>query len=204
MSEKIRILLAVSILIICFSGCVSLNGNLPFEYQPSLLSSSHTIDKKVGMDLFQDGRPKDDVENTESIKDISEKITSKLIEDFEKSKLFEDLHFSQRVEDDLIIEGTVNRFMWEMHMTPIVYIPLVNFAVYFGATCIKSNGIADITLVVKDAKNGKALGTFQADSKVSESYTMYKMKAGAAGAELAEAFRTVAKDLKQQIAKIIK
>jgi len=203
MKKKLGYLLIIGVTILCFSGCASLNGSVPFNYQPSLLASTETINKTAGMELLIDQRPEKDEAYTKSIKDVSEKVTSKLIEDFEQSRLFENIHFSQEVGDDFIIEGVVNRFMWKMYATPISYIPLINLVIYFGVPCSESYGIAEITLIVKDARSGKILGTFKSESKVTDVYTLYNVKAGEAGAELAEAFRNVAKDLKEQIVRKI-
>ena len=201
--KKISLFIA-SILILFSTGCASLNGNVPFQYQPSLLASSETINKDAGMNLLIDQRPEGDKSYTKSIKDIPEKVTSKLIEDFEKSRLFKDIHFSSKTGDALIIEGTVNRFMWKLYDTPIGYVPLLNIVLFFGVPCYESYGIADITLTIKDSANNRVLGKFHSESKVTDEYSIYNFKAGEAGAELAEALRNVAKDLKQQIAHSIK
>jgi hypothetical protein len=197
-------LVGICILAVLLCGCASLNGDVPFRYQPSLLPATKTIEKTAGMNLLIDKRPHGDVAYTESIKDVTEKITSKLIEDFEESRLFKDIHFSVQTDDDLIIEGSVNRFMWKMYATPITYIPLLNIIIYFGVPCNEAYGVVDISLVVKEAASGKVLATFQADSKVVNSYSLYNFKAGEAGAELSEAFRNVAKELKEQISQNIR
>ena len=178
------------------SGCASLNGDVPFRYQPSLISSVKKVDKTVGLNMLSDKRPEADLAYTKSIKDISEKVTSKLLEDFEKSKMFKEIHFPAQAGDDIIIDGTINRFMWKLYATPISYIPILNLACYFGVPVNDVYGIAGIALEVKDSKSGKIIGKFEESSRVDNSYTLYNFKAGEAGNELQDAFRDVSKLLK--------
>ena len=89
--------------------------------------------------------------------------------------------------------------MWKMYATPISYIPVVSLLIYFGVPCQEAYGLATITLELKDQKTGAILGTFKETSKVTTAYTLYNFKAGEAGAELSEAFRDIAKKLKEAI-----
>jgi len=187
------------IVTIALSGCASLNGDVPFRYQPSLISSAKKIDKTAGLNMLVDKRPGSDIAYTESIKDISEKVTSKLLEDFDKSKLFKEIHYPAQPGDDIVIDGTIDRFMWKLYATPISYIPGINLLVYFGIPCNEAYGIANISLTIKDTKTDKAIGSFNEESKVNSSYTLYNFKAGDAGSELSEAFRDVAKKLKEDV-----
>lgn len=194
---KALLILALLFLLISLCGCASLNGNVPFQYQPSLISSTKTIDKTVGLNMLFDKRSEKDIKYTESIKDISEKITSKLLEDFEKSKIFKEIHYPARPEDDIIISGTIDRFIWQMYSTTINYIPGINLAIYFGVPCYKAYGAAGITLEIKDTESGLTIGTLKKTSEIETPYSLYNFKAGEAGAELADAFRDVAKQLKE-------
>ncbi|HOX54228.1 MAG: hypothetical protein PHI86_00550 [Candidatus Omnitrophica bacterium] len=186
-------------LLLVVSGCASLNANVPFEYQPSLVANARTIDKVVGLNMLLDKRPESDIAYTKSIKDVSEKITSKLLEDFDKSKIFKEIHYPAQSKDDITINGTVDRFMWKLYSTPISYIPLLNLVIYFGVPCYESYGVADITLEIKDNRTGAIIVTLKESSKIETSYTLYDFKAGEAGAELSDAFRDVAKKLKEDI-----
>lgn len=195
-------MVAVSVLfffLVVLYGCASLNNNIPFQYQPSLISSTKKIDKIVGLNMFLDNRSEGDRAYTQSIKDVSEKVTSKLLEDFEKSKIFKEIHYPLQTKDDIAISGTINRFMWKLYSTPISYIPGINLVIYFGVPCYEAYGIAEITLEIKDNKTGKVLGTLQESSRVDTSYSIYNFKAGEAGGELADAFRDVAKQLKEDL-----
>ena len=73
----------------------------------------------------------------------------------------------------------------------------MNLVIYFGVPCNEAYAEADITLEIKDSQTGAIIGTIQESSRVENAYTIYNMKAGEAGAELSEAFRDVAKKLKQ-------
>jgi hypothetical protein len=197
--NKVLPLFILVLLFVMFSGCASLNSSIPFQYQPSLISLTQTINKTVGLNMLIDKRPEGDVAYTKSIKDLSEKVTAKLLEDFNKSNLFKEIHYPAQPGDDIVINGTVDRFMWKMYMTAIGYIPLINMFVYFGAPCYESYGVAGITLEIKDNKTGKIIGTLSESSKIETSYTIYNFKAGEAGTELQEAFRDVAKKLKEDL-----
>jgi len=189
------------LVLLCFGlyGCASLNSSVPFRYQPSLIASNKTIDKVVGLNLLSDKRPEIDVSYTKSIKDISEKVTAKLLEDFDKSKLFKEIHFPARTTDDIVISGTIDNFIWKMYATPINYIPVLGLVVIFGVPEYEAYGIAGITLEIKDNKSGTIIGKLEETSRQESEYTMYNFKTGEAGAELEEAFRDVAKKLKEGV-----
>ena len=123
MIRKIGYIFVLGIFVIVLSGCASLNGNVPFRYQPSLLSSTKKIDKVVGLNMLIDKRPEIDAAYTKTISDVSEKITSKLLEDFNTSKIFKEIHYPPQQGDDIVINGTIDRFMWKFYSTPIAYIP---------------------------------------------------------------------------------
>jgi hypothetical protein len=149
--------------------------------------------------MFEDLRPQKDKGYTKSIKDLSEKVTAKVIEDFEDSKIFDAVNYPPQETDDLIINGKINRFMWQMYSSTISYIPGVNLAMYFGAPAYEAYAITDISLEIKDSKTGKILGTFTEQSEIKNPHTLYNVKAGEYGAELAETFRDVVKTLKEDI-----
>lgn len=200
MSRKIGYLLVLlGICIIVLSGCASLNGDVPFRYQPSLASYNRKIDKTVGLNMFVDKRPDADKAYTESIKDVSEKVTSKLLEDFDKSKIFKEIHYPSQTGDDIVINGAIDRFTWKFYAKTIYYIPGLNLVCYFGVPYADAYGIAGITLEVRDNKTGKVLYSFAEESKMVNSYTFYNVKAGDSGAELSEAFREVGKKLKEDL-----
>jgi hypothetical protein len=198
--RKSLALAAIACGILLSSGCASLNSSVPFQYQPSLVSSGQQIEKSAAFTLLTDDRPENDRKYTKSIKDVSDKITSKLIEDFQASRLFKDVHYLPQDNDDIIISGTIRRFKWKLYATPISYIPYVNLVLVFGIPSTTAYGVVDIELVLQNKTTGEELGRFSAASEVKTHYTMYNFKSGEAGAELAECLRDVAKDLKRDIA----
>ncbi len=153
-----------AIVVILVSGCASLKGDVPFRYQPSLIPVTQKVDKIAGINMLTDNRPKGDISYTVSIKDISEKVTSKLLEDFEKSKIFTEIHYPAQLDDDIVINGTIDRFIWKLYATPVAYIPLLP---YFGVPCYEAYGIAGVTLKMQDNKTGTLFGEFSEESKVS-------------------------------------
>ena len=202
MLKKVLCVMIISVFLLISSGCASLNGNVPFQYQPSLTSFAKKIKRVVGLNMLRDRRPEKDRAYTKGIKDLPEKVTSKMLDDFRYSNMFTEIHFPAQKEDDLVINGTINRFKWKMYAMPIAYIPYVNFIMFFGLPATEAYGIVDIHLQVKDNQSGAILGSFKESSEVKSTYTIYNTKAGEAGAELAEAFRDVVKKLKQDIMNI--
>jgi len=188
-------------LLACISflgGCASLNGNVPFQYQPSLNSSEKKIDSSVGLNLLTDARPDKDKQYTKSINDVPEKITAKFLDDFKASGMFTDIHYPARPGDDVVINGTVDRFKWKLYIQGWVYIPYVGLALELvGVPCVKAYGTAAVALQIKDNKTGAVLGELLEETETISEYTLYNQKAGEAGAELAESLRTVAKKLKE-------
>ncbi len=191
------LLLPVLFFITTCYGCASLNANVPFRYQPSLVSSAKKIDKTVGLNMLLDKRPEGDIAYTKSIKDISEKVTAKLLEDFKVSNIFKEIHYPAQSGDDIVINGTIDRFIWKLYATPISYIPILNLVCYFGVPINEAYGIATIALEIKDNKTGSIIGVIEGTSRTDNSYTLYNFKAGEAGTELEEAFREAAKKLKE-------
>jgi hypothetical protein len=153
----------------------------------------------VGLNMLVDDRPSGDIAYTKSIKDLAEKVTSKILEDFDKSKLFKEIHYPAQPGDDIVINGTIDRFMWKLYATPISYMPFLCLVVYFGVPCNEAYGIAGITLEVKDNKTNSLIAKLVESSKMESQYTLYNFKAGEAGSELEEAFRDVAKKLKEDL-----
>ncbi len=197
MNKKWIYLFMLSLFIL--SGCASLNGNVPFQYQPSLTSANKKINKIVGLNLLVDKRPKEDISNTESIKDLPDKITSKLLEDFQKSEIFAKIHYNTEAEDEIVINGSINRFKWKATPNGLMFIPFLNLLIYFGIPTYDITGVTVITLEVKDNKSGQIIKTFRESSESENTYNLYNFKTGDAGAELAESFRDVAKKLKEDL-----
>jgi hypothetical protein len=172
---------------------------VPFKYVPSL-ASGETINLRAGLQTLADERPEDDRSATESIADVPDKVTAKLIEDFRASQVFATLDFPiQQDKDDLILQGAIKRFYWKMKPSPITFIPVINLVLYFGVPARYVDGIASLCLRVIRAKTGQTLAEYEKSSTRTENYTLYSFKAGEAGAELAEAFRDVVKQIKDAI-----
>ncbi len=180
-------------------GCYTLNGTVPFKYVPSL-SSGDSIEMRAGMERLADKRPSNDKSSTENIDDVSDKVTAKLLEDFRASQLFTGLDLPpQKGKNDLILRGDIKRFYWKATPSPIAFIPIVNLAAYFGAPVTFIEAVVAIQLEVVSTKSGQVVATYERTATREDSYTIYRRTAGEAGAELAEAFRDVAKQLKESI-----
>lgn len=180
-------------------GCVTLNGSVPFKYVSSL-PTGEPISLRAGMEKLVDSRPEDDRSATKSISDVDEKITSKLLEDFRSSQLFTAVDFPiQRDKDAVIIKGEIKRFYWKLTPSPVIFIPLIQLLMYFGVPIYDVVGVADIHVQLVNPATGQILKEYDKSSTKTESYTLYNLKAGEAGAELAEAFRDVSKQIKESI-----
>lgn len=190
------IIIFVVFITVLVSGCASLNANTPFRYQPFLLTSNTQIDNIAGLNLFLDHRPKNDITYTKNISDIPEKITAKLLEDFNSSHIFKELHYPSRDNDDIVINGKINRFTWKLYSTPLGYIPFLS---YLGISTLEAYGIADITLEIKDNRNGNIIATIQESTAIKNAFSVYNFKIGDSGSELEDAFRDVGKKLKKAL-----
>jgi hypothetical protein len=198
MKRYFHVFLCCTITII-LTGCASLNGNGPFQYPNSLVTFQSPVDKIVGMKLLTDNRPEADKENTIRISDVPEKISARLLADINSSKIYGDIHYPSRSGDMVIIEGSIDRFMWKYTPEPYAVIPLVNLILYFGVPSAHATGTAQITLEVKNAQSGKLLGKFTESASNTSTFTMYNRNAGESGGELADAFREVVKKLKEDL-----
>lgn len=199
----------IGLMIFCFAGillqgCATLNGSVPFKYVPSL-ATGEPSNLRVGMEKFVDKRPDDDRSATESINDVDEKVTAKLLEDFRSSQIFTAIDLPvQRENDDLIMQGEIKRFYWKLKPSPIVFIPFISIAVYFGAPTYYVDGIAKLDVRFVNPKTGEVVASYDKSSTKAETYSIYSFKAGEAGAELAESFRDVSKQIKEAIFSDIK
>ncbi len=145
---------------------------------------------------MMDDRPKSDSIYTKNISDIPEKITAKLLEDFNASHIFKELHYSSRGSDDIVINGRVDRFTWKLYSTPLGYVPLVS---YFGISTLQAYGVATITLEIKDNHSGAVIATIQESAAIKNAFSVYNFKIGDSGSELEDAFREVGRKLKQAV-----
>jgi hypothetical protein len=182
------------------SGCSTLNGSVPFHYVPSL-SSMHQNSAVLGMEKFVDRRPAEDQEATKSIPDIDEKITAKVLDDLKSSRMFADIHFPARNnEDNLIIKGEIKRFYWKTKHNPIKFIPMVQMLLLLGITSHNVEAVVELKVQLLDAKTGAVLSEYDKTSIKTDSATLYVNTSGESGSELAEAFRDVVKQIKDSLA----
>jgi hypothetical protein len=162
-------------------------------------------DAAIGMDKFVDSRPADDREVTKAIPDVDEKVTSKVLEDFRSSGMFARVDFPARADKDaFIVKGEIKRFYWKTKHNPIKFIPFVNLLLLLGITSYNIEAVVDLRVQILDAKTGAVLSEYDKTSTKTESATLYDNKSGESGAELAEAFREVVKQIKDGIAGDIK
>jgi len=193
-------------LVMSFSGCTHLNSEVPFSYEPSSVAVSKNIEKTAGFNLLLDKRPESDIAYTDVIKDVSEKVTVKIIEDFDRSKIFKEIYFPLRGNEDVVINGTLNRFMWKKHVWKWEYIPGVDLLLeLMGVPGMTFDATADITLEFKDAKSGEVLGVFRQSSTTTRTVNAYANPLPQnVGGELSDAFREVVNKLKCDLLEKIK
>jgi hypothetical protein len=197
------------ITIFCFAavliqGCATLNGTVPFKYVPSL-ATGEPSNLRLGMEKLDDKRPDDDRLATKTIDDVDEKVTAKLLEDFRSSQMFSVIDFPiQKDKDDLIMKGEIRRFYWELHPIPIVFIPFINILLAFDIPTYYADGTTELNVKLVSSNTGKVLAEYDKTSTKTETYSLYNFKDGEEGAELAEAFREVSKQLKEAILSDIK
>jgi hypothetical protein len=180
-------------------GCATLNSSVPFKYVPAL-TVAEPNQLIVGMEELVDTRPEKDLKATKSISDVADKATATLLQDFRTSRIFDELHYPpQPGKDTYIIKGEINRFYWKYSPSPIVFIPCVGCLVYAGVPAGSAKGICEISLQVTDARTGAVVAQYNATDTRKSDYTIYNMKTGEHGAELADTFREVSKQFKDAI-----
>lgn len=202
MSDNLRntTVVAVLVLVISAAGCATLKGSSPFRYVPSL-AVAEPVDWTVGVQKLEDKRPDDDRSATHSIPDIDDKVTAKVIEDLRVSRVFRAVEFPSKSEkNDVIVKGEIKRFYWKLTPNPIALIPVANFAVYFGAPVNRLEGIATLRVQLVNSRTGVTIAEYEKTSTRTDRSTLYELKAGEIGSELAEAFRDVMKQIKDAIA----
>lgn len=197
--------LGLGALLVCavsFSGCTTLKGNVPFQYQPSLISTSKKIDKTVGINLIEDARSQDQIKSMDkAIKDVPNKVTYKIMEDLRVSSIFKEVNFPAKETDDIVINGKLNKFNWKVNTN---FFALFTYLYIFGLPIEEHVGEVDITLELVDKHSGRVLAVVQGDDVEKVSYTMYNMSVGEFGSELAEAFRESVKEAKEKMISEIK
>lgn len=194
--RELALALALALLL---QGCATLVGTVPFKYVPSL-ATGEPFSLRLGMEKLADKRPDGDRSATESIPDVDEKVTAKLLEDFRSSQMFASVDFPlQSDKDDLVLKGEIKRFYWKLTPSPIVFIPIINLLIYFGVPVHDAEGVAQLSVQLASSKTGKIVAEYDKNSTRTATFTIYNFKAGEAGSELADAFRDVAKQIKDAI-----
>lgn len=153
-------------------GCATYDINMTaFEYIPSL-PSSEPINIRVGIEKLLDKRPETDPSTTKDTVDLDGRITHKLFEDFQSSKIFSEVDYPVKKEKDvLIIKGDIKRF----YCKDTFY--------YGGITSFKTEVNLYVQLV--DSGTGKVVAEYDKSSLRKDS--------------LSEAFRDVVKQIKENI-----
>ncbi len=181
------------------AGCVRVDKNIPFEYWPSAISPEKRIPKTIGFDLLVDKRPRREQASMKDAGDVAQRVTAKLAQDFDASRIFQKVHYPSVEGDVFVISGTIRRFSWKLHEIPLAHIPLINYVTVLGFPLGLAEGITDIQVELRDRRSGQVLGSFSETSKVSAPYNFYDVSAWGAGMELAESFRHVAEKLKRDV-----
>lgn len=172
---------------------------MSFHYVPSL-NTGRQNNATLGVEKFADSRPADDKVATESISDIDDKVTSKILEDLRVSHMFSSIDFpASREKDDLIMKGEIKRFYWKETSNPVRYIPIIHLVLLFGIPIYHIDSVAELNVKIIDAKSGILLSEYDKTSTKEVSVNLYDRKTGEMGAELAEAFRDVMKQIKDGI-----
>lgn len=147
----------ITLLAFCLlsSGCVnfaSFNDHELSNYKISRdeylfeRTSVSTIDKTVGIKELWDARPQQDRAFTKKMPDLSLELTQILLGYFNEYKVFKEIHYPPKPGDDLIIEGSINRFFTKSGKC-MVFSPF-DF-------CVEDQ--VDITLEVKDNVSGATI-----------------------------------------------
>lgn len=169
--SKLNIAIIILITSSVIQGCTTYFGVMPFDYIPSL-PSSEPINIRVGIEKLLDKRPETDRSTIKDTVDLDERVTHKLFEDFQSSKIFSEVDYPVKKERDmLIIKGDIKRFYYK---STLYYAGITSF-------------IAEVNLHVQlvDSGTGKLVAEYDKSSVRKDS--------------LSEAFRDVVKQIKENI-----
>lgn len=203
------------------SGCASStpsiyhNLNVLSQYHVSTLPSEKKINKAVGLNWLVDSRPLKERDNLppgrRTLKQpLSDRVTSILLKDFEKSRIFKEIHSPSLPRDDIVITGSINRLLWDSKQTSwgkfyngfmgqlltITFLPS-RLPSLLGAPERLEYCAVDISLEAKDNKTGAIIASFNAFSKeeikIRNPYGPY------VGKSATIAFSNVANQLKKDL-----
>lgn len=223
MTQKIIVTVSLFFLLLS-SGCVHqlrYKENL-FEYQLVPIPVHKRIDKVAGLNLLLDQRPEDELDKCPPDKrlyhNFAQNVTNLLLQDFQKSQLFKEIHWPAQSTDDIVIDGFINRFMWDGRDTfagriqkgegPLgwlaVFCPVVALPFLLGAPLRQEYCMIDISLEVKDNKTGVIITYVKEISKAKQGIISLYGCSSEAGQDVTDAFRQVAEKLKEDLAEKIK
>lgn len=170
---KSNIAIIILITSAVIQGCATYNIDMwAFDYIPSL-PSSEPINIRVGIEKLLDKRPETDPSTIKDTVDLDGRITHKLFEDFQSSKIFSEVDYPVKKERDmLIIKGDIKRFYCKD-----------TFYYGHGITSFKTEVNLYVQLV--DSGTGKVVTEYDKSSLRKDS--------------LSEAFRDVVKQIKENI-----
>lgn len=211
-----RILITVLVLVLGFcTGCAHqfrYKEDL-FNYQPTPILAHQRIDKVVGLNVLLDQRPDNERGNIPPDKRFhryfAEAATELLLQDFQKSQLFKEIHSPAQPTDDIVIDGSINRFFfeaWERTWLGNAYeqgwsffFPPISLSLLFGAPYANEYCIIEISLEVKDNKTNATLTTFKEHAKETQGISMGTTECGQ---DVTKAFCQITQKLKENLIKV--
>ena len=214
MSKKILISFVLLTLGLC-AGCAHqchYKDNL-FDYQPTSISARHRINKVAGLNILLDQRPENELSKRPPDKrlyhNFAQNVTELLLQDFQKSQIFKEIHSPAQTTDDIIINGSITRFFfegWEKTWLGKAYeswwsffFPPISLSLLFGVPYANEYCIIEISLEVKDNKTNAILANFTESAKAVQGISIGTNKLGQ---DVTEAFRQVVEKLKSNLLKI--
>jgi hypothetical protein len=171
---------------------------LLFEHPP--IYPKGIIETNVGVELFQDLRPKKEKELTKSIENIAEEITAIVTRDLRDAELFKSIKINYSPEEvDLILTGEINSFYWKSVVSPTTKLPYVKYIHYLGLTSGEGEGEVELTFIIKNARTGEEIKRYKEYAKMVRKYNVYQAKS--VGGETARALRQVIEKFMEDILK---
>ena len=211
-----RLFVGITILILGFClGCahqLRYKDSL-FEYRITSIPANQRIDRVVGLNLLLDQRPENEINKRPPDKrlyyNFTQAVTDLLLQDFQKSQLFKEVHSPAQATDDIIINGSINRFFWEGWKKTWLgnaygqwwgaLFPPISLILLFGAPYANEYCIIEISLEVKDNKTNATLANFTESVKAVQGLGMGTSECGQA---VARAFSQITKRLKENLMKL--
>ena len=126
-------------------------------------------------------------------------MTEAVLTDFNNNQVFETVKKRFEYEPDLIIKGNMRRFYGKAGPTTLMWITIpIDIIWFFGFPIFEDEGVVDLEVSIQQP-NGAVLGTYNCQSKFSDSYSIYSNPTLGIGTRLNRAFSECLRQIRERI-----